>query len=290
MKKLWIQQIKDYRQARLDQGISPATINRETATLSGIFRVLVDSQKLEINPVKHVKSLSTKGDQREVYLSRALVMEVTSQAPAWFEGVILTAFYTGMRLGEIRSLTHEQVKLSNRMIYLSPQNTKEGHEKRVPVHRELLPALEIAMKVVRFDSNRLFLVSGRHGTREPSEDSFKKPWGRAYKALNLPKPWPTFHDLRHTWKTNARRSGMDPEIRESILGHWFKEKSVTERYGRISDQELVNAIDSMTFDHGESEIYVPKHGAPIHPDQIVTFGKQNPEKRKKAMGPHRLNS
>jgi len=49
---------------------------------------------------------------------------------------------------------------------------------------------------------------------------------------------------------------MDPEIRESILGHWFKEKSVSERYGRISDEELVRAIDRMAFDHGRTEIYV----------------------------------
>ena len=51
---------------------------------------------------------------------------------------------------------------------------------------------------------------------------------------------------------------MDPEIRESILGHWYKEKSVTERYGRISDQELLQAIDLMTFEHGETEIVVAK--------------------------------
>ena len=51
---------------------------------------------------------------------------------------------------------------------------------------------------------------------------------------------------------------MDPEIREAILGHSTKERSVSERYGRISDQELVSAIDSMTFDHGETEILVAK--------------------------------
>ena len=55
---------------------------------------------------------------------------------------------------------------------------------------------------------------------------------------------------------------MDPEIREAIHGHSTKERSVSERYGRISDQELVNAIDSMTFDHGETEILVAKRRSP----------------------------
>ena len=31
---------------------------------------------------------------------------------------------------------------------------------------------------------------------------------------------------------------------------------MTERYGRISDEELLQAIDQMTFDHGETEILV----------------------------------
>jgi len=49
---------------------------------------------------------------------------------------------------------------------------------------------------------------------------------------------------------------MDPEIRESILGHAGKGKSVSERYGRIGDQELIKAIDNTTFDHGSTEIVV----------------------------------
>jgi hypothetical protein len=89
--------------------------------------------------------------------------------------------------------------------------------------------------------------------RPPGEESIKNPWRRQVPKLGL-DPAPRFHDLRHTWKTNARRSGMDLEIRESILGHWLKEKSVAEGYGRISDAELVQAIDAMTFDHGETEI------------------------------------
>lgn len=40
------------------------------------------------------------------------------------------------------------------------------------------------------------------------------------------------------------------------MGHWFKGKSVNDRYGHISNKELLDAIDKMTFDHGETEILV----------------------------------
>jgi hypothetical protein len=49
---------------------------------------------------------------------------------------------------------------------------------------------------------------------------------------------------------------MDPQIAESIMGHWFRGKTVNERYGRISDEELLAAIDLMTFDFGDTEILV----------------------------------
>ncbi len=49
---------------------------------------------------------------------------------------------------------------------------------------------------------------------------------------------------------------MDQEIRERILGHWNRSKNVNERYGRISDADLVRAVDGLTFDHGETEILV----------------------------------
>jgi hypothetical protein len=48
---------------------------------------------------------------------------------------------------------------------------------------------------------------------------------------------------------------MDPKIREAILGHATRAKSVSEGYGWISDQEVVKEIDKMTFEHGETVIW-----------------------------------
>ena len=65
---------------------------------------------------------------------------------------------------------------------------------------------------------------------------------------------------------------MDPEIREIIMGHWFRGKTVAERYGRISDADLLREIDKMTFDHGATEILIsePK--------------KKNPERAESSLG------
>jgi len=63
---------------------------------------------------------------------------------------------------------------------------------------------------------------------------------------------------------------MDFQIAESIMGDWFKGKSVNDRYGRISDQELIQAIDRMTFDHGETEILVSQPDSKKKANWMVT--------------------
>ncbi len=55
---------------------------------------------------------------------------------------------------------------------------------------------------------------------------------------------------------NARRSGLDYEIRQSIMGHADRMKPVGERYGFISDEEFITAIDKFTYDQGLTQILV----------------------------------
>jgi hypothetical protein len=86
---------------------------------------------------------------------------------------------------------------------------------------------------------------------------FSEPWCSAVQKAGLP-PSVHFHDIRHVWKGNARRSGIDPEIREDIMGHWWAGKNVNARYGHISNDELVEAIDRFTVDNGDTEIWVPE--------------------------------
>ena len=79
-----------------------------------------------------------------------------------------------------------------------------GAKKEMP-----LSSCELSMThLVRIigGSDRVFLVQDHRGIRPPG----------ARKIL-ASDPHPRFHDLRHTWRTNARRSGMDYQIAESIM-------------------------------------------------------------------------
>ena len=194
-----------------------------------------------------MKILSEKSGERQVSIGLKDVERIKDLCPVWFQDMIWMSYLSGMRKGEVFKLRWSNVNLSKRIIYFHATDTKEGKSKRVPIHRKLIEVFERIGKIRSLNDDKLFQV-------EPQ--SIHKPWPRALKKLNWEKPTPRFHDLRHSWKTNARRSGIDSEIRELIMGHADKKLSVTERYGFVSDEELVTAIDKFTYDNGLTQILV----------------------------------
>jgi hypothetical protein len=57
------------------------------------------------------------------------------------------------------------------------------------------------------------------------------------------------------------RSGVHPLIADAIVGHGDRKKTVQSLYLSISDADLLNAIDRMKFDKGETEIFVKAQGS-----------------------------
>jgi len=73
---------------------------------------------------------------------------------------------------------------------------------------------------------------------------------------------------------------MESEIREAILGHSSRQRSVRDRYGFLADQELREAIDAMTFDHGDTVILVATGtGKKKRTDGIKTVSNHVPKKK-----------
>ncbi len=252
VKSIWIPEIKEYQAQRLGAGAAPSTINKEKSALSKMFQVLVELRHIEVNPARLVRNVSEKNSKRGAYVSFKDFQCIVDVLPVWFRPIAETAYYTGMRRGEILALTRKNVCLDQRLILLGSRETKERQRKRVPIHRDLAPILETVMKIQGIGTEKIFLHNGMPVTHR---DEVRWCWDRKVTKVEGLDPVPRFHDLRHTWKTNARRSGMHPEIEKSIMGHASRARGVHEGYGVISDQELICAIDSVTFDHGKTEIF-----------------------------------
>ena len=253
VQSIGIKALEKYKVNRLHEDAAPSTINKELTALSKMFSILVKNDLLDRNIVREVTKLSEKESLRQVYVAYSDFTRVLEHLPDWYVPMALTAYYTGMRQGEVRNLTRSQLDLDRRVIRLGPQDTKDRSHKRVPIHDDLVPVLEQALSTKAEGTNNVFLRNGKPIPRT----QMRRFWESAVRKAQLPAPI-NFHDIRHVWKGNARRSAIDPEIREDIMGHWWAGKNVNTRYGFISNDELVQAIDRFTVDNGDTEIWVPE--------------------------------
>ncbi len=252
LENITVLQVRKYRDHRLSQGVTNATVNIEVSTLSGIFRVQVENRSLEFNPCSMISRLPES--QRDVYVPWEQFQQMLDVA-GWLKPIVTLLFYTGMRPSEVFELDWKEVDFSRRMIVLPPERTKEGknlnqkilRDKRVPMHRAVYDLLW-AMRhgggdnVVRL-SGRVFTHKGREITRGTK----RKAWAHIVKMTKLEGV--QMRDLRHTFKTNLAFSGVDRTIRNAIVGHATR-LPVEDLYIHITDEKLLEAVDSMRFEHG----------------------------------------
>jgi integrase len=267
-----VPRIKAYRKARSEK-VEHGTINREVGVLSGILRVQMEKEMLDSNPCMMISRLPE--NQRDSYLSWEDFNRLQEHS-WWIRDILVVMYYTGMRFGEVVNLRWEMYKPERRMLILPPEATKEGKSlkkarlrpKRVPLRAEVIDLLESLRKEngekVVHAIGLIFAYSGRYqdhcGTYQGktiTRSTVRKAWDAALRKSGLKGL--QIRDLRHTWKTNAQRSGMDPAVRNLIVGH-SSNRSVEDRYIRVSDHELLKAVDEMRFDNGWTELDMVEEG------------------------------
>lgn len=241
--------VKQYCVEREKQGAASATINREKYILSKIFRHLMENDLVTKNPVSLVRSPPEKSKVQDVYIPRSDFRKIVDNLPEWYQPIAWTAFFTGMRQGEIRNLDRSQLDLEQRIIELSSSDTKEGRSKKIPIHKDLVPVLRAVMVSTQsIGDEKVFLRYGK-----PIEKShMRRFWEKAVSEAGYPGF--RFHGIRHLWKTNARASGIDGEIRRAIMGHSDRRGSIHERYGPKIMKEYLEAIDKMNFEQTSGAI------------------------------------
>jgi integrase len=292
LKDMKVAQIRKYQVTR-QKKVENSTINREVSVLSGVLRNQVELGHLDFNPCLMVKRLPA--NQRDSYLSWEDFNRLLDHS-WWLHDVLVMLYYTGMRFNEVVNLRWEMYKPERRILVLPPEATKEGKSpnklrlrpKRVPLRKEVIELLESLRrkgdgKVIQA-VGKIFCYTGRFKDSEKmyhgmpiAHSTVRKCWARAVKLAELHGL--QGRDLRHTWKTNAQRSGIDPTIRNLIVGH-STERSVADRYIRVSDEDLLRAVDNMRFDNGWTELDLVEDSEEERNEKVAKKMPKGPSERK----------
>jgi integrase len=238
--KLTRKDIEEYREKRFREDTrrggppSPGTVDREVALLKRCLSYQVECGMLVRNPIAGVPLLN-EPNTRDMVLKPTMLARVLEAAPPAFAPVIEFDYETGLRKTELRFLRWEQVDLTLGCIRLSAKETKTNQARVVYLTAR---ALEILRQTPRQLHSPYVFVNPDTG-RPWSEHN--KMLRRACERAGLTGIW--FHDLRRSFVTNARRSGVPESVVMKLSGH--RTRSVFDRYNIIDEGDLKAAVERM---------------------------------------------
>ncbi len=220
---------------RPQERIAPSTVNRELAVLSGILTRATECGKLAIHPMRGGKVRRLPGERRrERVLTDEEESALLKASPPEIRDAIILALETGMRLGEICSLTPATVDLARGEVYLP--KTKNAKPRRLPLTPAARAVLHLRTQG-RAPAERIFpLGEGKRAWR--LDTAFGRACAKA-KITGL-----QFRDLRHTFATRLVTGGADLVTVRDLLGH--TDLRMTSRYAHPTGASIQQALQILT--------------------------------------------
>lgn len=220
-------EIEHFMAARLAEGVTRATINRQRAALSVVLEWAIGRGYREgPNPVRSVKKFR-EGQGRTRYLTADEAARLTLAAAPHLKPLVTAALYTGGRLGELLALRWGDVDFDGGVVTFRRETAKAKKTRTVPMAPGLRQALA-GMRRGRPDSE-VFVYAER-----PLR-SVKTSFGRATAKAGLGRDV-TFHVLRHTFASWYIQNGGDVYRLRTYLGH--HSVNLTMRYAHLSREHL----------------------------------------------------
>ncbi len=224
--------IAEYASERKSEGYSMRTIQLELAIISHLYNYAAAKWGMRAleNPVAPTRVKGTDPHRGQNYRGRNRTLSLSEKEKLFehlneeMKQIVTLAFETGMRRGELMSLTVSNVDLTKKIVKL--EETKNGDSREVP----LSPVAADTLKAV-LGKKKVVGLDGKLWTLGP--DRVTSVFASAAKEAGLKDI--RFHDLRHTAATRLAGIYQAHELAK-ILGH--KVLNMVMRYYNPTGEDL----------------------------------------------------
>jgi len=243
-------QIEDFK-SRLLKRVAPSTVNKSIKVLKASFNNAVAKRQLEFSPAEHIESIEVEDCNRRPFTSEELTAILKAANKEW-QTMILTAFYTGLRLRDCANLTWQNIELHTGTINVLTEKTKR---------RQVLPLAEPLSRHLQNlagDNPNAPLCSSLHGKKAAwlsaqfyavmvkaglaEERDHQKSTGKGRDAKRE-KSQISFHSLRYNTTSALKSSGVSDSVAMDIVGH--ETSSISRNYTVIDDASKRAAINKL---------------------------------------------
>jgi integrase len=225
------ERMREYREKRKADGRSDATVNRELSILRTAFNRGRKCSPPKVDRLPYFPIVSETGNARQGFLTDEQYSKLREALPDYVKPLFITAYFTGVRLGELLAWQWEQVDFEQGFVTLQADETKSGHARVVPI---LDGDMRDWLQWAETNANGCESVFTREG--QPFKE-FRTAWKNACKAAEVPDL--KFHDLRRTAVRNMRRAGVSQVVRMRITGH--RTDSMERRYNIVDVDDIRSA-------------------------------------------------
>ena len=269
--------VNSYANELMEKGKSARTVQANLTAIKGFTKWLTAHHKLPRDPLSSVKNPNPKADRRRE--RRMLLpeewqwLQSTTRCGAARYGMTgqqrvllyMTAIQTGLRAGELRSLTRGKLFLEADRPYIVCQagNTKSKKMARQYVNATLCNDLRSHV-ATKAPQAKVFSLPSEFDMADMIRDDLadaRKAWIKAAKqdpaerlkreqrdflaATNHEGEVMDFHALRHTCGTWLAKAGVHPKVVQAVMRH----SSITltyDHYGHLFEGQEADAVEQLS--------------------------------------------
>lgn len=227
---------------------TPRKADLAWTVLQLVFSKALKSETITRNPCEAGGRLAETGTRRHIIWKPVDIAKFKESAPKHVLAVFMAGLWTGQRQGDILDLTW--ANYDGKHIRL--KQSKGGRNVTVKVAKELKSILDgLRPAEIGPEVEKSFIFRTAKTGEQWTSDGFRSSWAKA--LFNAKISGLTFHDLRGSFITIARRSGNSIDDIADATGHSVKDvRSILEEH-YLADNEIASDAVILKMERRERE-------------------------------------